>query len=202
MTVVLRKILIVFAHPALEKSRVNRKLIEMAEVIEEVTFHDLYEIYPEMDVDVKAEQKLLKEQDVIVFQYPFFLFGMPALLKEWMDLVLVHGWAFGRNGDALKGKWACSVITTGGSRASYSKEGQNRFTMRELLAPLEQTVRLCGMHYLPPYVIHGTNVMKQEGINEHARHYRAMLKLLADGSLDPNVLKGLEYLNDFMMDNG
>ncbi len=202
MTVVLRKILIVFAHPALEKSRVNRKLIEMAETIEEVTFHDLYEIYPEMDVDVKAEQKLLKEQDVIVFQYPFFLFGMPALLKEWMDLVLVHGWAFGRNGDALKGKWACSVITTGGSRASYSKEGQNRFTMRELLAPLEQTVRLCGMHYLPPYVIHGTNVMKQEGINEHARHYRAMLKLLADGSLDPNVLKGLEYLNDFMMDNG
>lgn len=192
----MRKILIVFAHPALEKSRVNKRLIEEAKVIDGVTFQDLYERYPEMDIEVKAEQKLLTEHDVVVFQYPFFLFGMPALLKEWMDLVLVHGWAFGRNGNALKGKWACHVITTGGSKASYSREGCNRFTMKELLAPLEQAANLCGMRYLPPFVIHGTNVMKPESINEHARHYHAMLRLLADETFDQSALKGMGYLND------
>ena len=192
----MRKILIVFAHPALEKSRVNKELIEKVEAIKVVTFHDLYELYPEMDIDVKAEQELLMEHDVVLFHYPFFLFGVPALLKEWMDLVLVHGWAFGGNGNALKGKWACNVITTGGSKASYSREGYNRFTMRELLAPLEQAARLCGMQYLPPYVIHGTNVMKPERIQEHAKHYQAMLRLLADQTFDPEGLGDIENLID------
>lgn len=188
--------MILFAHPALEKSRVNKTLIDKVDTIDGVTLHDLYELYPEMDIDVKAEQRLVKEHDVIVFQYPFFLFGVPALLKEWMDLVLVHGWAFGRNGTALRGKWACHVITAGGSKVSYSKEGCNRFTMKELLAPLEQAARLCGMRYLPPYVIHGTNVMKPERIQEHARLYRAMLRLLADRAFDPDSQEGLENLID------
>ena len=196
---ILRKILILFAHPALEKSRVNRKLIEKIEAVEGVIFHDLYELYPEMDIDVKAEQELLMEHDIVLFHYPFFLFGVPALLKEWMDLVLVHGWAFGRNGNALKGKWVSHVITTGGSKASYSKEGYNRFTMRELIAPLEQAARLCGMRYLPPYVIHGTNVMKPENIQAHAEHYQAMLRLLADETFDPGTLAGLDNLVDQFM---
>lgn len=193
---ILRKILIVFAHPALEKSRVNSVLVEQIDAVDGVTFHDLYELYPEMDIDVGFEQGLLKRHEVVVFQYPFFLFGVPALLKEWMDLVLVHGWAFGRNGNALKGKWVCHVVTTGGSKASYSKGGYNRFTMREMLAPLEQAVRLCGMRYLPPYVIHGTNVMEPESIEEHAKHYQAMLRLLADQAFDPDGLGNLENLYD------
>ncbi len=193
----MRKILIVFAHPALEKSRVNRELIEEIGAVDGVTFHDLYELYPEMDIEVKVEQELLREHDVVVFQYPFFLFGVPALLKEWMDLVLVHGWAFGRNGNALKGKWVCHVVTTGGSKASYSREGYNRFTIRELLAPFEQMACLCGMRYLSPYVIHGTNVMNRESIKEHAEHYRAMLRLLADRTFDPaDDLGSLENLSD------
>ena len=194
--VVLRKILILFAHPALEKSRVNVRLIEGVEAITGVTFHDLYERYPEMDIDVKAEQDLLKEHDIVVFQYPFFLFGIPSLLKEWMDLVLVHGWAFGRKGNALKGKWICHVVTTGGSKASYSKGGYNRFTMKELLAPLEQAAHLCGMRYLPPFVIHGTNVMRPDVIKEHVGQYRTMLKLLADQTFDPVGLCSQENLND------
>lgn len=192
----MRKVLILFAHPALEKSRVNRQLIKEIDAIEGVTFHDLYEEYPDMDIDVKAEQDLLMKHDVILFQYPFFLFGVPAFLKEWMDLVLVHGWAFGKNGNALKGKWACHVVTTGGSKTSYAKEGYNRFTMRELLAPLEQACCLCGMQFLPPYVIHGTNVMEPERIQQHTMHYRSMLQLLADRNFNPESLKGLDNLID------
>ncbi|ASQ89607.1 NAD(P)H oxidoreductase [Prosthecochloris sp. GSB1] len=194
----MRKILIVFAHPAFEKSRVNRALVGALADLDGVTLHDLYERYPEMDVDVKAEQRLLEANDIVILQYPFFLYGMPALLKEWMDLVLVHGWAFGSRGRAMRGKWFCPVITTGGGRLSYAREGFNRFSIRELLAPLEQTAHLCGMRYLPPFAIHGTNVMKPDAVREHASRYRRMLKLLADDAFDPAALEKLDYLDDRM----
>ena len=37
------RVLILFAHPALEKSRVNRRLIAAAQDLENVTINDLYE---------------------------------------------------------------------------------------------------------------------------------------------------------------
>jgi len=59
----------------------------------------------------------------------------PPLLKQWEDLVLEHGWAYGRSGTALRGKHAMHIITAGGREEAYQHEGYNRFTMRELLAP-------------------------------------------------------------------
>ncbi len=193
---IVRSILIVFAHPAFEKSRVNRALVSGVDKVAGVTFHDLYELYPEMDIDVKAEQRLLQAHDVVLLHYPFFLYGMPALLKEWMDLVLVHGWAFGSRGAAMRDKWLGAVVTTGGGRVSYSRDGFNRFTMRELLAPLEQTACLCGMRYLPPYVVHGTNVIAKEGISSSAADYHRMLRLLSDDAFRFDSPDGREYLND------
>ena len=86
------------------KSRVNKYLIEHIEDIGDVTFHDLYQLYPELDIDVKAEQQLLEMHDFIIFHYPFFWYSAPAILKEWQDLVLEHGWAYGHEGKALKDK--------------------------------------------------------------------------------------------------
>jgi glutathione-regulated potassium-efflux system ancillary protein KefG len=96
-------ILILFAHPALQKSRVNRHLVLSVKDIHGVTFHDLYEAYPDFHIDVKKEQQLLVDNDIIIFQHPLFWFNMPALLKEWEDLVLEHGWAYGKDGNALRG---------------------------------------------------------------------------------------------------
>ena len=171
-------------------------MLESLRSVEGVTLHDLYECYPEMDIDVPVERKLLLEHDVILFQYPFLLFGPPALVKEWMDLVLAHGWAFGRNGNALQGKWTCHVITTGGSEGSYTKDGFNRFTMNELLAPLEQAAFLCGMRYLAPYVIHGTNIMTSDTIEEEAQGYRHTLEMFADKSFDLEKLDNSINLRD------
>ena len=63
------KFLILFAHPALEKSRVNRRLIRAAENIDNVTLNDLYEEYPDFDVDIKREQQLLIEHEVIILSH-------------------------------------------------------------------------------------------------------------------------------------
>jgi glutathione-regulated potassium-efflux system ancillary protein KefG len=70
------RILILFAHPVLEKSRVQSRLVAHTQHLEGVTFHDLYEAYPDFDIDVKKEQQLLLEHDIIIWQHPFT--GIPV----------------------------------------------------------------------------------------------------------------------------
>lgn len=166
------RVLILFAHPALQKSRVNRELAAAVRDLPDVTFHDLYEHYPDLHLDVRAEQNHLTAHDVIVFQHPFYWYSCPAILKEWQDLVLEWGFAYGDNGTALRGKKLLSAITTGGPAEAYGREGFNYFTIRELLAPFEQTARLCGMEYLAPFVLHAVHRFSKAEIAEAAAAYR------------------------------
>lgn len=176
-------ILILFSHPALEKSRVHRRLLRGLPQLPGLTLNDLYENYPDYDVDVRREQDLLREHDTIVFQHPFYWYSVPPLLKQWQDLVLEHGWAYGSRGTALRGKRTLHIVSTGGSAAAYQSEGDNRFTVRELLAPWEQTARLCGMEFLPPFVIHGTHSLTAAGLESETDRYRRFLVGLHDGTL-------------------
>ena len=189
------RILVLFAHPAFQRSRVNRVLVAAARKVVGVTFHDLYEAYPDFDIDVAKEQELLLAHDYVVFQHPFFWYSTPAILKEWQDLVLKHGWAYGSEGTALQGKTLFSVISTGGMEEAYQHEGHNRFTMRELLAPIEQTARLCGMHFLPPFVVHGTLRMTPDVMEGHGRDYGRLLEAIRDGTVDLQAAGSFPRLN-------
>ena len=176
------QILLLFAHPAFERSRANRALLAAARGVGGVRIHDLYEAYPDFDVDVGREQALLEEHDVIVLQHPFFWYSTPALVKQWEDLVLEHGWAYGSDATALRGKRWMHAITSGGPASAYGPDGMNRFTMRELLRPLEQTAVLCGMRFLPPFLVQGTHGMADEVLAAHAREYARVLVALRDGT--------------------
>ncbi len=193
------RVLILFAHPALQKSRVNRKLIAAVQNMENVTIRDLYEEYPDFFVDVHREQALLLSHDIIVFQHPFYWYSCPALLKQWEDLVLQYGFAFGAQGTKLNGKWALAAITTGGPISAYQRDGYNYFTLRELLTPFEQTVRFCGMVYLPPFVISGTLAVKDEDkIAGFAALYRLAVESLRDGRFDVGEFENVRYLNEVL----
>ncbi len=191
----MKQVLILFAHPALQKSRVNRVLIEGVRDLPGVTLHDLYEAYPDFDIDVPREQQLLLDHDIIVFQHPFFWYSTPAILKEWQDLVLVHGWAYGREGTALRGKMFLSAITTGGRETAYRRDGYNHFSIRELLTPAEQTARLCGMVPLPPFVAYGTLRMTEDETHRHAGDWRRLVEALRDERLDLEAARDDERLN-------
>jgi glutathione-regulated potassium-efflux system ancillary protein KefG len=180
----MNNILVLFAHPALQKSRVNKKLIERIMDMDGITFHDLYEAYHDFHINVAHEQKLLTEHRIIVFHHPIFWFSVPALLKEWMDLVLQHGWAYGKEGTALQGKQLLSVVSTGGRESLYRKDGYNRCTIAEFLAPIRQTAFVCGMQYLPPFVIHGTNTITPEEVLRHGENYERLLRALRDDRVD------------------
>jgi glutathione-regulated potassium-efflux system ancillary protein KefG len=188
-------VLVVLAHPAIRTSRVNRRLADAVRDLDGVTVHDLYESYPDFDIDAAHEQALLASHDVVVLQHPLYWYSTPAILKEWQDLVLEHGWAYGRDGRALVGKILLTATTTGGGEASYTDDGSNRFSVRQLLAPIEQTARLCGMDYPPPFVVHETHRLDPAAIQCHARDYRRVLSALRDGALDLRAARGMPRIN-------
>ena len=156
---------------------------------------DLYEEYSDFMIDVAKEQELLRTHEVILFQHPFYWYSCPSILKEWLDLVLEHGFAYGENGRAMEGKWQASVISTGGPEEAYQIEGYNRFTVRQLLAPFEQTARLCRMVWLPPFLVQGSFALDKAELERHAAGYVKVLELLRDGTVPVSELAGLERLN-------
>ena len=59
---------------------------------------DMYQLYPNFDIDVKTEQKILEVSDRIVLQFPIYWYQTPALMKQWFDVVFEYGWAYGSTG--------------------------------------------------------------------------------------------------------
>ena len=110
--------------------------------------------------------------------------------------MLEHNWAYGSKGTALHGKRMLSLITTGGGATAYRRDGYNRYTIRELLAPIEQTAFLCGMTYLPPYLIQGTHRLDDEQIAREVERYSQLLTLLHNDQIDLAAVQQLPYFNE------
>lgn len=180
----MQSVLLILTHPNLQQSKINYHLIQKANQLDFVHIHDLCETYADGVIDIESEQKLLAEFDIVVFQHPFYWYSAPALLKEWFDLVLQYGYAYGPGGDSLKGKKWLSVITTGGGQTAYCKTGHNRFTMEQLLTPIEQTAHLCQMEYLAPFVVHGTGKLFDDKVrlDQVSSDYLKTLRLLGEGA--------------------
>ena len=116
--------LVTVVHPRFRSSRVNAALAAAAERTRDVTVRYLYDLYPDGRIDVAAEQAALTAVDRIVLQFPMYWYSSPALLKQWQDDVLTHGWAYGSTGRALAGKELLVAVSTGaddyGRGGSYS----------------------------------------------------------------------------------
>jgi glutathione-regulated potassium-efflux system ancillary protein KefG len=191
------KILIIFAHPLLEKSRIHNELLHYARKVPEVLIHDLYERYPEFDINVEKEKRLLSAHDVIIWQHPFYWYSAPAILKQWQDVVLEHGWAYGREGHALKGKKIFNVLTTGASVDSYQVGGFNKYPIQEFLKPYERTAELCHMTYWPPYWVHSVHKMTKEEAQKFGMQYEQLLKAIIANKWSDSEVVQKQLLNDF-----
>ncbi|MGP4082550.1 NAD(P)H-dependent oxidoreductase [Pseudalkalibacillus sp. R45] len=178
------KILVLIVHPNLKKSRVNARWMQELERSHKVTVHNLYGEYPDERINVRWEQELLSSHDRIVFQFPFYWYSTPPLLKKWMDQVLLYGWAYGPGGRALQGKELVLAISIGGAENSYRAGGKNQFTISELTRPIQATANLTGMFFLPHFVQHDTVIIKDEDINRSADAY---VKHISNERLNPLV---------------
>ena len=192
----MKKVLVIFAHPARSRSKINNALQAAIAGLENVTINDLYAAYPDFLIDVEKEQQLCADHDVIIFQHPFYWYSTPAIMKEWLDLVLEHGWAYGSKGKALQGKHILQALSGGGDDASYQQNGYNEFTISELTSPFRATAKLCNMTWLPPFTVLGIHRGLPEGqIQAHAEDYRRAVIALRDETLDLEQVMQCPYLN-------
>lgn len=161
-------ILLLLAHPDLEHSRVHAALRKaLRRDGARWQLRDLYALYPDYHIDVQAEQAALKPARLVVWLHPLHWYGMPPLLKLWLDEVFTYGWAYGPGGKQLAGKDLWLVASTGGTEASYRPDGHNRFFIDAFWPPYEQTAQLAGMRFLPPMLLHGAHHAAAAEIDDH-----------------------------------
>ncbi len=174
----MRKVLVVYAHPDYSNSRMNKNLIEKIQDMDLVTVSNLYNKYPDDNIDVIAEQKLMEEHDLIILQFPFYWFNTTPLMKKWLDQVLAFGFAYGVGGDKLHGKEFMLCITTGGSEERYANEVG--FTLPELLKPFEYTAKFCNMEYRNPFIV-ADNTINDNQLHQHTQNYEAFITQYING---------------------
>jgi glutathione-regulated potassium-efflux system ancillary protein KefG len=177
-----RSVLVLYAHPAPRRSRANAALLAKARDVEGVTIRDLYALYPDMYVDAAAEREAILAHDALVFQHPLYWYSAPALVKEWLDVVLAHGFAYGEAGHALDGKTWMHAVTAGGGVHSYGLDGRNRFTIPELLRPFEATANLCRCLWLAPFAVHASHACTEETLAYYAAEYAERLRDIVDAN--------------------
>ena len=196
------RVLILFAHPSLHRSEVNRHLLEASKGHEQVTVVDLYSEYPTFLIDIEREQQRLRDHDVVVFMFPLYWYSTPSILKEWQDLVLEYGFAYGPGGTALHGKQFMCALSAGGAEKAYHADGYNHFTIRELLQPLEQTASLTGMRYLPPFALFGARTATEEGrLNDHIAQWQQLLTALTQGEVTNSIPTDALTINPFITEH-
>jgi glutathione-regulated potassium-efflux system ancillary protein KefF len=166
------RILVLAAHPQLEHSRVSRAMMvaarDAADRGGDIAVRDLYALYPDYLVDAATEQAALREVRLLVWLHPIHWYGMPPLMKLWLDEVFAFGWAYGPGGDRLRGRDLWLATSTGGPEQSYRSDGYNRYYFDAFMPPYEQTAVLAGMRFLPPLVLHGAHRASQAEISAHA----------------------------------
>jgi putative NADPH-quinone reductase len=179
------RLIVYYAHPGHKYSQANRALWRRARSVTGIMRVDLYAEYPRFDIDIDREQERLLDHDIILFQFPMFWYSTPSLIKEWQDLVLEHGFAYGKGGTALKGKTMMLAVTAAGPQEAYTRLGYQRYAIRTFLTPLEQTARLCDMTFLAPYVLYSSLKAPADGqIDSHVNGYGRLLAALRDDRYD------------------
>jgi glutathione-regulated potassium-efflux system ancillary protein KefF len=169
------RILVLFAHLDLRRSRINGAMLTAIGDLPGVEIHDLLELYPDFYIDVAAERRTLLAADLLVLQHPLYWYSAPAIIKHWQDLVLERGFAYGPGGTALHGKAMLQAVSTGGPASSYRSGGAHGGPLDDYLRPFEQMARFTGMRPLPPLIIQGGHTVTDAQIAAHAARYRALL---------------------------
>ncbi|MBE0388992.1 hypothetical protein PLUTE_a3760 [Pseudoalteromonas luteoviolacea DSM 6061] len=174
-------------------------MFDYAQTLEYVTAVDLYAQYPTYQINIDKEQQRLNSHDVVIFQFPFYWYSTPSILKEWQDLVLEYGYAYGHEGNALNGKLFICAISAGGKEEAYRTKGYNHFSVRELLQPLEQTADITGMLYLPPFALFSSRSALSDGsLAQHIQRWKLLLENLHHDKIDANSVSSLITINELL----
>ena len=132
--------------------------------------------------DIREELDKLLKADLVIFNFPIYWFSMPAIMKGWIDRVLVSGVCYGGkrfyDQGGLLGKKAMLAITVGGQPHMLVKDGVHG-ELNDMLKPiLRGTLAYTGMAVLPTFVAHHVPYISQEARADLLEHYRQHLRSL------------------------
>ncbi|MCX2680102.1 NAD(P)H-dependent oxidoreductase [Galbibacter sp. EGI 63066] len=177
--------LIILGHPTFEKSLANKTIIDELQKSDlEIEIRNIQNLYPDYKIEAKVEQQVLLQHKTIVFQYPFYWYNMPAILKHWFDVVFEHQFAFGSKGDKLKGRNFLASFSIGGKEKEYSTLEKHHFRIQEFCKNLEQTAYFAQMNYIEPFYFYETSLADGYTENEVKTkakdHGKRLIKLLSE----------------------
>ncbi len=179
-------ILIISGHPDLKTSVANTVIMEEFEkAFPEADIRYLDRLYSGKAIDVPAEQAALKKADLILWQFPFYWYSVPGLMKTWIDEVFLHGFAHGSTA-VLGGKKLLLSFTTGAPEAAYTDEIMG--TLPVLTKPFESLAKLCRLDYLGYEALTGVSYItrtdeaavkaQQDMARDYAKKVIALIKAL------------------------
>lgn len=177
------KTLVIISHPEIAESGSQQFLLSSVPETDTVKIHHLETVYPTGEIDAAAEQALLQQYDRILFQFPFYWYSSPPLLKHWQDEVLSYGFAYGTKGHKLERKEFGLVITVGVKSSEYQAGGREAFSMYELTKPYQAVAQKTGMNYIKPLFIYQFAYMTESQKMDLLIEYQQKLTNNADDSL-------------------
>jgi NAD(P)H dehydrogenase (quinone) len=138
--------------------------------------------------EIAAEQSKVLWAELVIFQFPMWWFGMPAILKGWVDRVFARGFAYiaGRKYDTglLAGRLAMVSTTTGTSAATYAPDGIDG-DVNDILWPIHNGIfRYTGFDVLPPHVAY---MPGKVGAEERAAYLDSYRRRLLDIERTPRL---------------
>lgn len=171
--------LVIVAHPNKEKKSINQTWKETLENrFELVTVHDLYNTYPDSDIDVKKEQDLLNQHEHIVFQFPLYWMSYPPLLQKWLDQVFTNNYVL-EGESALKGKVFGLAVSCGQPKEIFSKNGPVGYTLEEVNTHLKAVIHIVGGKFFGIHAIYDTdNIDNFAQVAENADEYITFVEKL------------------------
>ncbi|WP_312692583.1 NAD(P)H-dependent oxidoreductase [Caproiciproducens sp.] len=150
------KTFIIVTHPHPESSVVNKRWVEeLKKHPEHYAVHELHTVYPDGNIDVKEEQKLVESHGNLILQFPVIWSNCPYLLKKWLDVVLIHGWAYGLDGGGKLAGRKVALAVTAVIKEECSEKELNLYNLEKLLTPFEMTFRYMDADYRPFFAIYG-----------------------------------------------
>jgi len=134
--------------------------------------------------DIRQELDKLLWADLLILNFPIFWFSAPAMLKGWIDRVLVSGVCYGGkrfyDQGGLAGKKALVTVTLGGREHMFG-EGAIHGPLEDMLRPiLRGTLAYVGFEVLEPFVAWHVPYISAEARQDFLRNYQQRLEGLAD----------------------
>lgn len=144
--------------------------------MQNVTFRDLYEDYPDFHIHTFRERKRIVNYERIIFHFPIIWFGLPPLLKLWIDEVFDMRWISEGDQNILSGKDALIITSVGGSENNYTKEGKYKTSAEDLLTGLRVSLDINNIELKGTHIIYNADNLDDNQLDISCNELSEILK--------------------------